>query len=79
MMKKHLVLVAEAGVEQNGLTALQCNDLRHSADSGLAPSLAYSANPVPIDPDLAVLIAAWPSLTDADKSAILAIATAGRQ
>jgi hypothetical protein len=76
--EKHLVLVAEAGVEQSCVTAKRGNDLLQSPDSGLAPSLALGANSNPIDPDLAVVVGAWPMLSASVRRQILELTIPSR-
>jgi hypothetical protein len=65
--------VAEAGVEQRRITPKCGNDLQQTLDSSLAPSLALGANLDQIDQELAEVIAAWPILSETDRSNILGI------
>jgi len=70
--------LAEAGVEQNRVASKCGNVVQLSPDSGLAPSLAYSAKTVSIDADLALVIASWPTLPEAARRKIVKAVELGR-
>ncbi len=66
----------DRGLEPDSVTALQGNDLRQSADSFGTESGTVGGETGRVDPDLAVVVEAWPDLLDSVRADILAMVQA---
>jgi len=70
------VRMTPTGSETDGVSAQVDTPLHHLASRGAAQSGADAAECRPIDPDLALLRDAWPTLPSHIKAAVLALVRA---
>lgn len=66
--------MGDEGLETRDASSCDTNDLRKVQEPGAAKSEAKTCNSVPIDPELAEVVAAWDGLLPPIKAAILGLA-----
>ena len=69
----------DRGLEQNDVTGSRKSNLRQTADSFGTESGTLQDETGTVDPDLAVVVEAWPGLPESVREAVLRIVAEARQ
>ena len=72
-VRQNLCQVPPAGLEPSDVTSSENKDLRQTPKQRAAKSAAVGDDLPPIDPELASVIEAWPTLSPAIREAVLAM------
>jgi len=71
-----MALMGGTGLEPKTVTNCKSNNLQESENPGAAESGAVGARNIVIDPELAKIVAAWPTLPKAVRAGIVAMVAA---